>query len=265
MSTPAATPFDIRMMQRVTTWLWMLVAVLVAAVVLSLLSRSPYFTLKAIVVEGQTTHHNPLTLRANVAPRLSGNFFSIDLQETKGVFESLPWVRQAVVKREFPNKLRVVLQEHQLAGLWGRDSEYQMLNTQGEVFEANPADADMSDPPHFFGPREQSPLVLQFYRGLNAQLKPHDMAIEELELTGHGSWRATLDTGTVMELGRGDLTQITQRTQAFLDTATQATSQWGRKVNRDIETVDLRHSNGYAIKLKGVGTLAAKAGGTQTK
>jgi cell division protein FtsQ len=265
MSTPATIPFDIRMMQRVTTWLWLLLAALVVAMALGVLSRAPCFTLQAIVVDGQTSHHNPLTLRANVAPRLSGNFFSIDLQATKRVFESLPWVRQAVVKREFPNKLRVVLQEHQMVSLWGRDSEYQMLNTQGEVFEANPADADISDPPHLFGPREQSTLVLQFYRSLSAQLKPHDMAIEELELTGRGNWRATLDSGTVMELGRGDLTHITQRTQNFLDTATQAAGQWGRRVNRDIETVDLRHSNGYAIKLRGLGTLSAKADNPQAK
>jgi cell division protein FtsQ len=251
-------PADIRMMQRVTTWLWMVLVGLVAATALLLLARSPWFGLRAIVVEGDTSHHNPLSLRANVAPRLGGNFFSIDLQASRAVFESLPWVRRAVVKREFPNKLRVVLQEHQPIGTWGRASESQLINTEGEVFEANVGEVDAESLPVFVGSVDQSKTMLQAYRELGALFKPHDLLIDELELSGRGSWSLHLDSGTSIELGRGQLPELLERTRVFLSTVTQAAGQWGKRLQKDVESVDLRHSNGYAIKLRGIGTVQAK-------
>ena len=40
--------------------------------------------------------------------KLKGNFFTLDLAEAKRVFESVPWVRQAVVSRVWPNRLTVL-------------------------------------------------------------------------------------------------------------------------------------------------------------
>jgi cell division protein FtsQ len=61
---------------------------------------------RRIVVEGELVHNNAVTLRANVAPSLTGNFFTVDLGGARKAFEQVPWVR-AAVRREFPNGLRV--------------------------------------------------------------------------------------------------------------------------------------------------------------
>jgi cell division protein FtsQ len=252
---------DIRVMQRMTQMLWLCLLVLLAATLLLLLGRSPWFTLRSVVVEGDSAHYNAITLRANVAPRLHGNFFSLDLQATKSVFESQPWIRRAVVRREFPNRLRVFLEEHQAVGVWGRGmgGEAQLINSFGEVFDANTGEVDADEMPLFSGPSEQSRLMLDMYRRLNTQFQPYELVVDRLSLSGQGSWQATLDSGTVMELGRGGIEQVLSRTHVFLATANQASAQWGRKMQRDIESVDLRHSNGYAIKLRGVGTVPVKA------
>lgn len=253
---------DIRVMQGMTQWMLKLFGLMVLATLMLLLSRSSLFSLKSIVIEGDTAHHNALTLRANVAPRIQGNLFSVDLTQTRQTFEAQPWVRKAVVKRQFPNQLRVVLQEHEAVALWGRSSgqgDAQMLNSHGEVFEANTGEIDADSLPKFHGPAQQSAHVLQMYRQLSALFKPFDLDIDELELSGRGSWRVVLDSGTVMELGRGDMAEVLTRTRTFLATATQTAGHWGRKLNRDIESADLRYANGYAIRLKGVGTVDANA------
>ena len=69
--------------------------------------RHTHFSLQRITVDGDVAHSNEVTLRANVAPRLSGNFFTMDLAQARASFEAVPWVRRAVVRREFPNRLRV--------------------------------------------------------------------------------------------------------------------------------------------------------------
>ena len=50
--------------------------------------------------------------------------------------------------------------------------------------------------------------------------------------------------------------EIVARANRFLKTLTQVTTRYGRQVNT-VESADLRHENGYAIRLRGVSTLSA--------
>ena len=219
--------------------------------VMSWLERLPLFNLSAITVQGDVARNNAVTLRANVASRLTGNFFTVNLTQTRAVFESVPWVRTAVVQRQFPDRLKVVLQEHQAVAYWGTEGDSRLVNSFGEVFEANQAEVESALLPQLNGPAGQAPLVLQVYRLVAAQFKKIDMQVEGLELTGQGSWRARFESEATIELGHGSLSEIESRTQRFVATFNQASSRFGR----DLESADLRYSNGYALKLKGVTTL----------
>ena len=106
-------PADVRLMQAATAVLALALAALALAALLWWGLRHPVFALAGITVQGDVAHNNAVTLRANVAPRLAGNFFTVSLADTRQAFESVPWVRRAVVRREFPNRLRVTLEEHQ--------------------------------------------------------------------------------------------------------------------------------------------------------
>ena len=244
-------PADIRFMNGMSMALALLVVLMGLLLATSWLFRQSIFNLSAITVHGDVTHNNAVTLRANVAPRLAGNFFTVNLGQTKSVFESVPWVRHAVVQRQFPDRLKVLLQEHQAVAFWGSDGDTRLVNSFGEVFEANQAEVESADLPQLNGPTGQTPLVLQAYRQLFAQFEKLDMQLERLELTGQGSWRARLDSGASLELGHGSVDEIEARTQRFIATLSQVSSRYGR----DLESADLRYSNGYAIKLKGVTTL----------
>lgn len=250
-SPVAALPADIRFMKAVTMAFGLVFVLMVSALALAWLSRLPLFNLSAIAVQGDVTHNNAVTLRANVAPRLAGNFFTVNLVQTRAVFESVPWVRRAVVQRQFPDRLKVVLQEHQAVAFWGPEGDTRLVNSYGEVFEANQAELEASDLPQLNGPAGVAPLVLQTYRLVSAVFDKLDMQVERLELTGQGSWRARLESGAAIELGHGSPAEIESRTQRFVATLSQASSRYGR----NLESADLRYSNGYALKLRGVTTF----------
>jgi cell division protein FtsQ len=74
-----------------------------------------------------------------------------------------------------------------------------------------------------------------------------------LALTDRGSWRAKLAHGGVIELGRGSVDDVMARMQRVSKTLAQVTQKLGRKVTA-IESADLRHDNGYAIRVRGVST-----------
>ncbi len=244
-------PLDIRFMNGMSMVFASLFVLMGLLLLTSWLFKQPIFNLSAISVQGDVMHNNAVTLRANVAPRLAGNFFTVDLAQTRAVFESVPWVRKAVVRRQFPDRLKVLLQEHQAVAYWGPEGDTRLVNSFGEVFEANQAEVESADLPQLNGPSGQTPLVLQAYRQLAAQFEKLDMALERLELTGQGSWRARLDSGAMVELGHGSVDEIDDRTQRFIATLSQVSSRYGR----DLESADLRYSNGYALRLKGVTTL----------
>ena len=160
-------------------------------------------------MQGEVTRNNAVTLRANVVPQLSGNFFTMDLKRTRDAFEAVPWVREAVVHRDFPNRLKAVLKEHEPMALWGDDSANKMVNQQSRVFEANIEEVDVENLPRLKGPDAQSQTVVQMYRLLLPMFEAMNMGIEQLELTPRGSWRVVTDSGALLELGPVSYTHLT--------------------------------------------------------
>lgn len=248
--TPQPLPLDVALMNTLSMVLGAVFAAILFALIFAWLVRQPLFNLSAIEVRGDLTHNNAVTLRANVASRLTGNFLTVDLGRARAAFEAVPWVRRAVVQRAFPGRLKVVLQEHQAVAYWGSEGDSRLVNTVGEVFEANQGDVDAEDLPLLNGPAGQAAQVLQVYRMLSPMFEEIGAGLEQLKLTSQGSWRAQLDSGAAIELGHGSQEEIQARAHRFIATLTQVASRYGR----DLESADLRYGNGYAIRLRGVTT-----------
>ena len=248
-------PFDVKLMNLTATVIFAAAGIVLLSALLWWLVRNPAFSIGGITVHGDVTHTNAVTLRANIAPRLAGNFFTVSLQATREAFESVPWVREAVVRREFPNRLRVVLREHQAVAFWGADGDVRLVNSFGEVFEANSGDVEQDNLPRLKGPEGQSAQVLQMYLAVKPLFEPLDLAIDQMALSAHGSWNAELDSGALIELGRGSVQDVVERTRRFVQTLTQVTSRYNRRADA-LVSADLRHGDGYAVRLRGVTTGA---------
>lgn len=248
-------PLDVRIMTVATRALVVLLAVLCLGAVSLWAVRHPVWSVRAITVEGEVVHQNAVTFRAQLASQmknsLRGSFLTLDLMQVKRLFESVPWVRKVVVQREFPNRLRVTIEEHQAVAWWGQPGSGQLVNRQGEVFEASPDDADGL--PELAGPAEQSGRVWALFQQIQAEFGRLEMGLQRLELNERGSWRAELDSGAVIELGRGSDEELLARARRFTGTVSQLTQ---RYPGGALQSVDLRYPNGYALRLRGVTTVA---------
>jgi cell division protein FtsQ len=253
-SAAMAVPADIRLMNAVASTVYLLAAVgaLVAGVLW--LMRSPLFPIRSIQLDGEMARNSVPNIRANAGPLLAGNFFSVDLQQGRNAFETVPWVRHAVVRRVWPDVLAVRLEEHHAEALWegaGEDSAGdKLVNSFGEVFEANVGDVEQDGLPSLAGPEGSARQVLALYRRLQPVLARLDLSIDRLQLTGRGSWRAELDSGAVIELGRGSDDELLARSERFVRTLSQVTGLYGRP----LEYADLRQAGGYAVRLRGIST-----------
>jgi cell division protein FtsQ len=254
-------PADVRWMNAVASLVFALTVLGLLAAALQWLTRAPMFAIRAIQLDGELARNNVATIRANAAPRLAGNFFSVDLQAARTAFEAVPWVRHAVVRRIWPDRLAVTLEEHRPAALWlGDEGSDRLVNVQGEVFEANVGDVEDDALPSFAGPDGSAAAMLAMYRQIAPLLQRQQIDIDRLHLSGRGSWRVEVDNGAVVELGRGSVEEVAARTERFVRTLPQVTGQF----RQPLLSADLRHADGYAVRLRGVTTTEPPANGKKT-
>lgn len=244
-------PFDIRLMNAAANLLALAAMLALLATLALWAMRHPVFSIGAIRIEGDVMHTNVPTLRANTLPRLQGNLFTLDLDHARRVFESLPWVRRAVVQRVWPDRLLVTLEEHRPVAYWGEAPDARLLNNHAEVFEANLGDVEDASLPVLRGPQGQARLVLAMHAQLAALLGPVAGQPHSVTLTERGSWQVELAGGSRIELGRGEPREVLDRTARFARTLPQVVQAF----ERPLLYADLRHRDGYAVRLDGISTL----------
>ena len=212
------------------------------------LSQLPMFSLRAVTVESMygidLRHVNELTVRNGVIGKIRGNFFTADLEQVRTTFESVPWVRRAAVRREWPNQLIVSLEEHEALGTWGEDGR--LLSVKGDVFTANLGEAgDDHELPAFDGPAGSEKEVLARFTELRGQFAKVELKPQALSLSNRYAWTVKLDNGMSVALGREqDRNTLKHRVQRLVGVYPQlvARLQEGR-----IDTIDMRYPNGLAL------------------
>jgi cell division protein FtsQ len=245
----SALPVDIRLMNAIAVVVFALAGAALLAAGASWVARRPLFAIGGVRLEGDLQRNSVTTVRANAMPHLAGNFFTMDLGKARDAFEQVPWVRHAVVRRVWPNRLVVTLEEHQPVALWsGDENSDKMVNSHGEVFEANVGDVEDDSLPEFSGPDGSSAQVLAMYQRLAPVFQQLGVEMTSLAMSGRGSWKVELENGASVELGRGTPDEVIERTTRFARTVPQVL----RKFHAPLESADLRHAEGYAVKLKGV-------------
>ena len=214
-------------------------------------AQRPAFDLRTIRIESMDQdglrHVNHLTLRNSSLWRLKGNFFTANLDSVRQVFEAVPWVRRATVRREWPNQLIVTLEEHEALGTWGEDGR--LLSTKGDVFTANLAEAEEDhDLPEFDGPEGSEKEVLSRYDELRKWFAPLQLVPQALSLSSRYAWTVKLDNGMSVALGREQTsTTLKERVDRLLGIYPQLVEHLP-----EIETIDMRYQNGLALSARGL-------------
>jgi cell division protein FtsQ len=242
---------DIRFMNALTNMLLGMCALMLLGAGCWWVAQQPMFTLKEIRIEGgeaRLRHVDPLMVRTIAVPRIRGNFFTADLDAVRQAFEAMPWVRTASVRREWPNRLTVTLDEHMPLGTWGDAGR--LLSVRGAVFTANLAEAEEDAVlAGFSGPAGSEREVAVRFQELRAWFAPLNLTPRELHLSRRYGWTVKLDNGMTLDLGREqNKTLLKQRIDRFV----RVYPQLAMHLQDRIESVDLRYPNGLALSASGL-------------
>ncbi len=266
-------PLDVRLMNLSAAVIALLLLGLLLAAAAWAVQRAPALAIRQVQLQGDLLRTTPAAVRTQVLGAVAGNFFAADLGAAQRAFKELPWVRRAVVRRVWPHTLVVVIEEHEPVALWQRledgeastanNTPERLVNRQGEVFEANLGDVAAEQLPTLTGPEGRAAEMLALFGRLQPVFGDAGMVVQSLHLSGRGSWRADLDSGATVELGRGSADEVIARTRNFAQTLKAARTQYF--AGAALESADLRHGNGYALRLAGVATGGAASGSAAHK
>jgi cell division protein FtsQ len=225
---------DHRLLNGIANGLYAVATLLILYGVLMVIIALPIFPLREVQVTGRIAHTTRDQVQAIVAAQLKGTFFTLDLEAARAAFQRLPWVRQANVRRQWPDRLEVEIEEHVALARW-RDTA--LVNTYGEVFEA--ATSELL--PTFIAPDGTSAEVAQRYGDFRQLLSPLGKRLLQVLLSERRAWQLKLDDGDVLELGRE---RMAERLQRFVTAYGRTLAQLPARAYR----VDLRYPNGFAVR-----------------
>jgi cell division protein FtsQ len=201
---------------------------------------------RVVSIDGSFQRVSPGQIETAVASYAREGFMSANLADIQRSVEALPWVDHARIARRWPNSLHVTVTEQTAAARWGAAG---LLNTRGELFvrEAAHVPAEL---PRLSGPDGTESQVAQRYLAVQGRMLEAGMRIAALRLDERGAWEMDLDSGVTVRLGRRD---VDERIDRFIKTTSQVIA---HRLN-EINYVDMRYSNGFAIGWRNQGTPAS--------
>lgn len=201
------------------------------------LTHAPVFPVKKIRIGGQMTRVTPEQLKFIAEHELTGTFFTLDIDKTRAAFGKLPWVRDAQVRRDWPDTLQITIDEYVALARWGENG---LVDVNGVWFDA----ASDQSLPVFYGPAGSQKDMAQMLVRLRRDFAVTGLAVVRMYLSDRRAWSVEFDNGVHVELGRGEVEKRALRFASHWK-GTLATLPYS------VSYVDMRYPNGFAVRMPG--------------
>jgi len=213
------------------------------------LVRVPSLPVRQVVFVEELAHTRRQEIEQVLPATLRGNFFSVNLETVRATLEKLSWIRKVEVRRIWPGRLEISVEEHRPAARWG-ETRGELVNSHGEVFSALLADEELAGLPLLFGPPGTAPEVLKRYGELVGSFRQINEKPVQVILSPRLAWQLKLDNGMLVNMGREQpKAPVGVRLQRFIDIYPETV---GKRAVRPV-VVDLRYPNGFAMRMAGEG------------
>ncbi len=163
-----------------------------------------------------------------------------DVNIIQSQIERLPWIKQASVRKQWPDELKIHLVEYVPIARW---NDQHMVDAEGNTFSVPPDRTSKQVLPMLYGPEGSANEVLQGYREMGQMLAKDRFTLKEAAMTARRSWQLTLNNDIKLNLGRGDTMKRLARFVELYPVLQQQAQTDGKRISY----VDLRYDSGAAV------------------
>lgn len=223
--------------RRTMPWLLMLVITVALYGVLVKLLDPATLPVNTVRIETPLEQVKPQQLREVVGKHVSAGFLRVDVEQIRAELEAMPWIQRVSVRRGWPDRLVVRVQEQQPMARWAAGG---LVNAEGELFRAE-QDAAWSGLPLLRGPKNTEQVMAKALLQMQEMLTPLGLQVSHLTMNERRSWDLGLENGLRLGLGKTDAKlRLLRFVRVFAETL---------KPQLDaIDSVDLRYTNGFAVR-----------------
>ncbi|MEC5317402.1 cell division protein FtsQ [Brenneria populi subsp. brevivirga] len=201
-------------------------------------SRLP---LSRMVVTGERQYTTNDDIRqAILALGSPGTFMTQDVNVIQQQIERLPWIKQASVRKQWPDELKIHLVEYVPVARW---NDLLMVDNEGNSFSVPAERIGNRNMPLLYGPEGSEKEVLEGYRTMSRTLAAGKFTLKMVAMSARHSWQLALNDDTRLELGRDDRAR---RLDRFIELYPLLQRQ-AQSDNKRISYVDLRYDSGAAV------------------
>jgi len=203
------------------------------------ISQENVLPIKEISISGEFDQISAQELHSLIVDGVSGNFFTLSVENLYQKFYALPWVEQIWVHRVWPDKINIEIRENKAVAIL---KDKGLLNDKGRVFSTN-ATHFKNILPLFAVASEYEQEAITAYRVYEEILGETGVRIRQFIFDRRKSQTLFLSNELEVKLGR---VNTEKRLGRFIKAYEQNLAE---KVQK-IEGVDLRYTNGFAVKWK---------------
>ncbi|ELY5853099.1 cell division protein FtsQ [Cronobacter malonaticus] len=197
--------------------------------------------LSKLVVTGERHYTRNDDIRQSIlALGAPGTFMTQDVNIIQNQIERLPWIKQASVRKQWPDELKIHLVEYVPIARW---NDQHMIDTDGTAFSVPSDRASKQTLPLLYGPEGSENEVLQGFRAMGQVLAKDKFTLKEAAMTARRSWQVTLSNNIKLDLGRDD---TMKRLERFVELYP-VLQQQAQTDHKQISYVDLRYDSGAAV------------------
>jgi cell division protein FtsQ len=215
--------------------------------VLSAVTAAAGFQIENVKITGQTETSEVDVLHALDIGTYPSTL-TLDLEDAKARIETLPWVKQATLKKLFPNTVEIAVVERQPYALWQHEGTLSLIDDAGKVI-TDDIDDRYASLPQVIGPGAAPKATV--YAALLAKFPAIAPQVRAGILVSQDRWTFVLNNGIELMLPPDNPEKALQ-TIADLDRDHGVLS-------REIAAIDLREPGHLVVRLTEAGVVAHDA------
>ena len=196
-------------------------------------------TITSVEVKGDLNILDKEQLQPVIEPFTKTNLYLLNEKALETAIENNPWVHSASMTKIWPDKLIITIHEQHPVAFWG---DKEMLAENGEIIKAS-LPKEKGNLPLLYSPNDKGRNMATGFLQIRKWMKDFPLKMVEFKEDSRGSWQIKLQNGMTVKIGREHQEKRLRRFMVGFDHSL-------KQVINDVKTVDLRYTNGFAVKWK---------------